>query len=165
MEEKHEEKREGAKEGFIENVGILNLKDVKEEDIEQMKRIKNVGVILAPKELIGKISAKIVSNVGVIVPYVEGMRLYIGKTSVNADMLRALEEPVDILQAGKLFIEQDVNPELILQKIKSFRNYGKTVVPTKETLGALMAKCIENMGKIEIGSRREGMEEEEEEEE
>ncbi|MEM3018974.1 MAG: hypothetical protein QXO92_01840 [Candidatus Bathyarchaeia archaeon] len=150
MEEKLEEGREESKEELIKNIGILNLKDVKEEDIERMKKIKNIGVILAPKELIGKISAKIVDNVGVIVPYIEGMRLYIGKTSINADMLRSLDEPIDILQAGQLVVEKDVTPELILQKIKSFRNYGKTSVPTKQTLGALMAKCIENMGKIEV---------------
>jgi hypothetical protein len=136
------------KEGIIENVGVLNLKDVTEEDIERIKGIKNVGLIIAPKELMGKISAKITENVGVTVPYIEGMRLYVGETSIGASTLENLEEPVDILQAGRLVFEKDVTPELILSKVKSFRNYGKTEVPSNAH-GALMAKCIENMGKIE----------------
>jgi len=136
------------KEGIIENVGVLNLKDVTEEDIERIKGIKNVGLIIAPKELMGKISAKITKNVGVTVPDSEGMRLYVGETSIGASTLENLEEPVDILQAGKLVFEKDVTPELILSKVKNFRNYGKTEVPSN-AYGALMAKCIENMGKIE----------------
>ena len=140
--------KEKPEEGIVKNVGVLNLKDVTEEDIERIKGIKNVGVIIAPKELIGKISAKITKNVGVTVPYVEGMRLYCGKTTINADTLRSLEEPIDILQAGKLVFEKDVTPELILEKVKSYRNYGKTEVPSK-AYGALMSKCVENMGKIE----------------
>jgi len=135
-------------EGVVKNVGVLNLKDLSEEEIERIKRIENVGMIIAPKELIGKISAKIAKNVGVTVPYVEGMRIYCGDTSINADTLRSLEEPVDILQAGKLVFEKDVTPELIREKVKSYRNYGKTEIPSNAH-GALMSKCLENMGKIE----------------
>jgi len=140
--------KEEPEEGVIKNVGVLNLKDITEEEIEKIKGIQNIGVLIVPEKFMGRISAKMTKNVGVIVPYVEGMRLYIGKTGISADTLKNLKEPIAILQAGKLVFEEDVTPELIQEKIKDYRNYGKTVVPPN-AYGALMSKCSENMGKID----------------
>jgi hypothetical protein len=63
------------REEVTENVRVLDLKDATEEDIEQLKEIKNVGVIIAPEGLISKVSSKILENVGIILPYKEGRRL------------------------------------------------------------------------------------------
>jgi hypothetical protein len=40
-----------------------------------------------------------------------------------------------------------VTKDLILQKVKSFKNYGKIMVP-KEAYGAVLARCEENIEKI-----------------
>jgi hypothetical protein len=133
---------EGAK-----NIGILDLRHATTEDIEKMEEMVNVGVIIVPEELVGKVSSKIKTNIGVIVPYVEGMRIFTGETTFNAAMLEALDEPISFIHAGELTIDSDVTPELIKNKIKSFRNYGETLVPAA-AYGALMAKCIENAGEI-----------------
>ncbi|KYH41438.1 MAG: hypothetical protein AYL32_005480 [Candidatus Bathyarchaeota archaeon B26-2] len=148
------EEEEGAETkieaGVLKNVGVLNLKDVPEEGIIGLRAIKNTGILIVPKNLMGRLADIKLENVGVFVPYVEGMRIYAGETLMNADMLKSLEEPISILQAGKLQISGDVTPELIMQKVKEIRNYGKITVPTKEIYGALMAKVTENMGKITI---------------
>ena len=141
--------RDGAidKEGYLENVGVLNLKDITKEELANIKGIKNIGVIIVPKALMGKFAAKLTKNIGVIVPYEEGMRLYTGKTIFDAETMRQFTTPIDFIQAGKLTLEDDVTPELISQKIQRFINYGKISVPTA-AFGAFMAKCEENMGMI-----------------
>lgn len=140
--------KEEPQEGIIKNVGVLNFKDLTEEEMEKIKGIQNIGVLIVPAKLIGRFSAKITKNMGVIVPYVEGMRLYVGETRINADTLKNLKEPIAILQAGELVFEKDVTPELIQEKIKDYRNWGETEVPPN-AYGALMSKCSENMGKID----------------
>ena len=130
------------------NIGILDLRHATAEDIEKMEKMVNVGVIIVPEELVGKVSTKIKTNIGAIIPYVEGMRIFTGKTLIDAAMLEALDEPISFIHAGALTLDSDVTPELIKTKIKSFRNYGSASVPAAAH-GALMAKCIENAGVIE----------------
>jgi len=148
--EPEKERPPEIKAGVLKNVGVLNLKDMTEEDLKDLKAIKNTGVLIMPKELIGRLAQLDVKNVGVLVPYVKGMRVYAGRTTINADMLKALEEPISIIQAGKMDISGDVTPELIKEKIAELRNYGKITAPTRELYGALMAKVTENIGKIVV---------------
>jgi hypothetical protein len=131
----------------IKNVGVLNLKDMSEEDIEEIPKIKNVGVIIAPKNHIGKLSAKPMENVGAIVPYEEGMVVYAGSTVLTSNTLEHLDKPIKIVQAGELTFANDVKENLILQKISSIKNYGMIIVP-KSAYGAVMSKCVENCGKV-----------------
>ncbi|MCD6445827.1 hypothetical protein J7L49_03475 [Candidatus Bathyarchaeota archaeon] len=139
---------EEEKKGIVENTGVLNLKSITEEGIEQLRKIRNVGVVIVPEKFVGKITAKM-ENVGVVVPYKEGMRIYTGKSKINADMLKNVEEPISILNSGKLIVEKDATTELISQKIKEIRNYGKIIVP-KLTYGVIASKVSENTGKIEV---------------
>ncbi len=132
---------------MTKNVGVLNFKDITEEEIEKMGDIKNTGVIIVPEELMSKISAKIVKNIGTVVPYKKGWRIYSGHTEIDSSMLEALDEPLEFIQTGHLGIQKDVKPELIKEKIKAFHNYGH-VQATEETYGVLMAKCMENYGHI-----------------
>ena len=140
-----EEKRE---EGVIKNTGVLDLKSITEEEIERIKGIENVGILVVPEKFLGKISAK-TKNVGIIIPYKEGLRLYSGKSTISDETLKSLEEPIGIINAGKLLIGKETTTELITQKIKEIRNYGKIIVP-KHVHGALMSKITENHGKIEV---------------
>ncbi|MCW4021221.1 MAG: hypothetical protein NWF14_08350 [Candidatus Bathyarchaeota archaeon] len=140
------ELKKKSKEGTMKNFGVLNLKDMTEEEVADIKGIKNFGMLVIPNKFIGKISAKI-KNFGMLIPYIDGWKLYAGKTTINAQMLEYLKEPLEFIQTGKLAFEDDVTPELVKEKIGSFRNYAKIVVPSK-LYGAVMAKCDENMGKI-----------------
>jgi hypothetical protein len=112
-----EEKRE---EGIIKNTGVLDLKSVTEEEVERIKGIENVGVMIVPEKFVGRISAK-TKNVGVVIPYKEGLRLYSGKSTINDETLKSFEEPIGIINAGKLLIEKKTTTELITQKIKDSR--------------------------------------------
>ena len=129
------------------NVGVLNLKNITEEELEKMADIKNTGVIIAPEELMGKVSAKVIKNIGTIVPYKKGWRIYSGHTAIDRSMLEALDEPLEFIQTGHMGIRTDVTPKLIKDKIKAFHNYGY-IQTTEETYGVLMAKCLENYGQI-----------------
>ena len=140
--------KEEKEEGVIKNTGVLDLKSITEEEIERIKGIENVGVMIVPEKFIGRVSAK-TKNVGVIVPYKEGLKVYSGKSTINNDTLKSIEEPMSILNTGKLLIEKKTTAELITQKIKEIKNYGKIIVP-KHVYGALMSKISENYGKIEV---------------
>jgi len=132
---------------MTKNVGVLNFKDITEEEIEKMGPIKNVGVIIVPEELMSKVSSKIVKNIGTVVPYKKGWRIYSGHTEISQAMLEALDGDLEFLQIGHLVIDPDVEPEMLKKKIKAFHNYGH-VQATEKTYGVLMAKCLENYGQI-----------------
>ena len=132
---------------MTKNVGVLNFKDITEEEIENMGAIKNTGIIIVPEELMSKVSAKIVKNVGTVVPYKKGWRIYSGHTEIDSSMLEAIDEPLEFIQTGHLDIHKDVTSKLIKAKIKAFHNYGH-VQATEETYGVLMSKCMENYGHI-----------------
>jgi len=136
-----------AVEKSTKNVGVLNLKDITTEELEKMGPIKNVGVIIVPEELMSKVSAKIIKNIGTVVPYKKGWRIYSGSTTINKSMLEALDEPLEFIQTGNLTIAEDVPEKLVKDKVKAFHNYGH-VQATEETYGVLMAKCLENYGNI-----------------
>ncbi|MCK5397620.1 MAG: hypothetical protein KAJ33_05165 [Thermoplasmata archaeon] len=129
------------------NIGVLNLKGVTEEELEKMGDIKNTGVIIVPEELMSKVSSKIIKNIGTIVPYKKGWRIYSGHTSISKAMLDAIDEPLEFIQTGHLEIDDDVSEKLIKDKVKAFHNYGH-INATEETYGVLMAKCLENYGDI-----------------
>ena len=144
----HEHHRHKKDEGeYMKNVGVLNLKNITEEELDSMKPIKNVGVIIVPEHLMGKVSAKIKSNVGVTIPYKEGWRLYSGSTEIDNSMLEALDEPLEFIQTGHMSISDDVDVDLLKEKVKAFNNYGHISAPN-HLYGTLMAKCLENSGHI-----------------
>ena len=142
-----DEEEERARAGVLKNTGILNFKDYTEEVIDELRTIKNTGILIVPKKLAGKILGK-AKNTGIIVLYTEGSKLYMGATVLDADSLKSFKKPVNITQLGKLSFEDDVTSELIKEKIESISNYGKINV-SKDIYGQLMAKVTENAGKIE----------------
>jgi vacuolar-type H+-ATPase subunit E/Vma4 len=134
-------------ESDMKNVGILNLKDITPEELDKMGEIRNMGIIIAPEELMGKISSKVTKNMGTIVPYRKGWRIYSGHTEIDSSMLEALDEPMEFIHTGYMSIAKDVTAVLIKAKVKAFHNYGH-ISATDETYGILMSKCIENYGEI-----------------
>ncbi len=132
---------------FSKNVGVLNLKDITAEELEKMGEIRNAGIIIVPEEYIGRISAKITKNMGTVVPYRKGWRIYSGSTELSKEMLEALEEPIEFVQTGYMEVSKDVTADLIKDKIRSFHNYGH-LFATESTYGILMARCLENYGQI-----------------
>jgi hypothetical protein len=111
--------KEEPQEGIIENFGVLNLKEISEEEIAQIKGFKNIGVLIVPEKFIGKISAKIAKNVGVIIAYIEGMRLYCGKTTISAETLENLEDPVDIIRLENLFLRKMFHLRLLKKRSRA----------------------------------------------
>ena len=101
------------------NVDILDLRNAAREDMEQMGGIENIGVILVSEELLGLMSLK--KNVGVVLTYRAGERIFMDKTRINITMLESLEEPIEFLHTRKLTISDDVTPDLIKENIKGFR--------------------------------------------
>ena len=132
------------------NLGVLNLKDITSEELDKIEDIKNLGVIIAPEELMSKVSAKVTKNLGTIVPYKKGWRLYSGHTIIDKAMLEALDEPLEFIQTGHLEFEDDVTPELVKDKVKAFHNYGH-VQANEAIFGVITAKCLENYGHISKG--------------
>ena len=104
-------------------------------------------IIIASEKYLSKVSKKVVANLGMIVPYVEGMRLYTGSTTIDASMLQALDEPIEFIQTGHLSFGDDVTVEMVKENIKGFSNYGHISAPER-IYGVIMARCMENYGHI-----------------
>ena len=131
----------------LKNLGVMNLKDIDGEGIENMKEIKNLGVIIVPEKYISKISEKVVKNLGIIVPFTEGMRFYSGSTEIDSNMLEALDEPIRILNTGSLSFKENIDGNLIKTKIEEIKNYGHISAP-EAVHGFVMSKVTENSGQI-----------------
>jgi len=56
----------------IKNVGLLDLTSMKMEELSNITAIKNVGAILVPESLVGKLASIMTKNVGLIVPLRDG---------------------------------------------------------------------------------------------
>ncbi|MFN8494225.1 MAG: hypothetical protein U0350_41890 [Caldilineaceae bacterium] len=56
----------------IKNVGVLDLTSMKAEELTNITAIKNVGTILVPESLAGKLASIMTANVGLIVPIPDG---------------------------------------------------------------------------------------------
>lgn len=111
-EEQHVTGDEGPRPGEIKNLGHLDLTSMKsEEDLDRIKSIENVGSILVPESLMGRLAGIPMKNVGSTIPIPEGenVRLLTGQMKLTGEALANPGGEEDVLVVtGQLIITTPV---------------------------------------------------------
>jgi len=124
-------------------VGVLSIdEDVTPELIqEKIAGIYNIGVINAPKELIGYIKSKVVKNVGVIREFSKDRVSVKGSKDITNNYLNSLKDGITLEIMGSVTMLDDIDTDLFKSKIKQIDLMGAASIREKyQTLFEEIAK-------------------------
>ncbi|QQK77398.1 hypothetical protein HUG15_18640 [Salicibibacter cibarius] len=131
----------------IGNVGVLNLLNTTEENLNDIEWIGNVGVVMVRKGK-GDILQKInIGNIGSVIEVEEGYQLIQGGLTITQQYLEQLVEPLRAVVLGALFIEKDVHGETFLERVKDIQLQGAAMVPN-EIRGTIESKIGDVQGAV-----------------
>ncbi|RCW41495.1 hypothetical protein [Paenibacillus prosopidis] len=124
----------------IENMGVLDLIEMKPEDLGAVSLIQNVGLILAPESLVGALMKIPQKNVGLTVtlPSTTGkIKLLSGQFTVNGEVFaNRLGSPEDILVVtGQIIITSTIETVGFKEVIVA----GQLIAPKKAESGLVAA--------------------------
>jgi hypothetical protein len=131
----------------IGNVGILNMLNTKEENLNDIERIENVGIIMVRKgkgHMLHKIN---VGNIGSVIEVEEGYQLIQGGLTITQQYLEQLADPLCTVVQGRLFVEKDVHAETFLECVKDIQLHGEAIVPN-EMRGTIESKISDAQGAV-----------------
>lgn len=90
---------QGATEGVISNVGLVDLRGASNEDIAKIKLIENAGCVLVPESRQGALLNVPKKNVGAVLPLPDGVnvRMLTGQLKMSGDALEVADDPDALL--------------------------------------------------------------------
>ncbi len=131
----------------IKNVGILDVRDIKEVLAKDITEIANVGMFIESDEsqIFLKNCEKV--NIGSTIRIPKDIKVITQNENVilDKDYLEGFLEPVVILINGSLIIKKDVDAKLINEKIYAIVVNGELVC-TKKLAGVIQSKGTINGG-------------------
>ena len=131
----------------IENVGVLDVRDIAEDLALDIAKIENIGMLIESDEsqVLLKNCEKV--NVGATVKIPKEVKIKVivqnGEMKIDKDYLEGLLEAVVIMVNGSLTIENDVDIKLFDEKIYSIIVNGKLVC-SKKLAGIVQSKGLVN---------------------
>ena len=134
----------------IENVGVLDVRDIAEDLALDIAKIENIGMLIESDEsqVLLKNCEKV--NVGATVKIPKEVKIKVivqnGEMKIDRDYLEGLLEAVAIMMNGSLTIENDVDIKLFDEKVYSVIMNGELVC-SKKLAGIVQSKGLVN-GKI-----------------
>ena len=132
----------------IENVGVLDVRDIAEDLALDIAKIENIGMLIESDEsqVLLKNCEKV--NVGSTVKIPKEVKIIAqnGEMKIDKDYLEGLLEAVVIMVNGSLTIENDVDIKLFDEKVYSVIMNGELVC-SKKLAGIVQSKGLVN-GKI-----------------
>jgi len=122
------------------NIGLLDLRKAKEEELKEISSVKNIGTVVVLEAQLSLISNIKQTNVGTVIALPEGVKLNIqnGMYTLSRNILEAMEDSVLLVVNGKLKIEPVADVQLMKKLYKVVVN-GKVIV-MEEDMGALSSK-------------------------
>lgn len=129
----------------IENVGVLDVRDIAEDMALDIAKIENIGMLIESDEsqVLLKNCEKV--NVGATVKIPKEVKIIAqnGEMKIDKDYLEGLLEAVAIMVNGSLTIENDVDIKLFDEKIYSIIVNGELVC-SKKLAGIVQSKGLVN---------------------
>ena len=130
----------------IENVNILDIRNVKEDLAKEICQICNIGFLIESddSQLLLKDCKKI--NVGANLKAPKDMEVvnYSGELEIIKEYM---EGKITIRNMGKLIFEEDIDASEFEEKVLSIINYG-LIIAQKKLIGIINSKLKENYGKV-----------------
>ncbi|MBI9030708.1 hypothetical protein JEZ13_01715 [bacterium] len=124
-------------------VGVLSIADDVTPELLQDKiaGIYNIGVVNAPKDLIGHLKSKIIKNVGVIREISHDRISIQGSKEITNSYLNSLKDGVTLEIMGSIAMLDDLDIDLFSKKIKEISLMGSASIREKyQTLFESIAK-------------------------
>ncbi len=131
-------------------VGVLNISDDVTPELFQEKigGIYNIGVINAPKELIGYVKSKVIKNVGVIREFSKDRVAIQGSKDITNNYLNSLKDGISLEIMGSVTMLADIDVELLKKKIKHIALMGAASI--REKYQAIFEEISEIQGSLRI---------------
>jgi len=144
--EGHGEKASSEEPGVIHDMGVLDLSSAKEaSELEYIKVIRNVGMVLVPEHLKAALSRASIHDVGAIVgiPQNAKLNLQMGQVRLSAEALAAGDADTSLFAVGQVVVTGKV--ESI--GYRDIRVAGQLFAP-RGSEAALGAKLSSVMGQV-----------------
>jgi hypothetical protein len=90
-----------------------------------------LGSVLMPRGHEASVVSRIMPLGGRVIPYDAAPQIFEGKDRLSAGYFELLEAPITLIVPGKLWIEDDVSPELLRQKVSGLVLEGKLYAPRR----------------------------------
>lgn len=124
----------------VENVGTLDLRTTRPEDIATLRRVRNTGLVLVAPGSRGALSGVAMENVGSVVEAGPDERLIVGPSiEFDGETLEAMDDGQSLIVVGIVHFGADATPALVSQKFTRLRLTGILFAP-KAVQGALVGR-------------------------
>lgn len=131
----------------IINIGVLDVREIKEEIAKEITEIENVGLIIESDESQGLLSHAKKQNIGlsIKIPIDKDIKLILnnGNMKVDKDYLEGFRGTLAIVVNGELRFTEDITNQLIDEKIYTILVNGKLILP-KSISGSVLSKATIN---------------------
>lgn len=129
----------------VTNIGLLDVRNIKKDLAEKIKKISNIGLLIESDESQELLQNCKKSNVGTTLKLSGEINTIKqnGDIELDREYLEGILEPVIILVNGNLTIKEDVDSKLINDRIYSVVING-TLICRKNLLGSIQSKGIVN---------------------
>ncbi|WP_427339428.1 hypothetical protein [Caloranaerobacter sp. DY30410] len=130
---------------IIENIGLLDTRNIKEDLAKNITKICNIGILIESDEsrLLLKNCEKVNIGCAVKIPKDIQMVTRSGDLKIDRNYLEGLLNPVAILVNGIVIFKEDVDSNLINEKIYCMIVNGRIVCP-KKLSGVIQSKSTIN---------------------
>lgn len=130
---------------IIKNVGVLDLRTTKEESVQDIERIENVGLVIYSPETAHIMSMLNFVNLGTSVEATGEFHMLTGQITLRGADLRNYKEPINLLITGQVIIKEDMEPEDVEKGIENLIVTGQIICPEK-VAPAIQSKLLNMTG-------------------
>jgi hypothetical protein len=124
----------------VENIGLLDLRGARPEDLQQVEWIKNVGAILIDPPLKGALTHIHLENVGTVVEVAPDCQVLVEPwQEFSRATLEAMTPGQKLFLVGMVLFRPDVPSELVAEKFAELHVVGVLMAPAG-VQGALLGK-------------------------
>ena len=128
---------------IIRNIGVLDLRNTREEDIEDIERVENVGLVLYSPDTAHLMSRLSFVNLGASIETPEDFRMITGQISLGGNEIKGYKEPVNLLITGQVIVKDDLDAKTIDEKIGKLIIAGQVLCP--ENIAPIFRSKLINM--------------------
>lgn len=119
----------------VENIGVLDVREIKEELAEKITAIENIGILIESDQSQVLLKDVKKANIGVTIKVPSDKNISIAKQNGSLEVDREYFEGIDgqivFLVNGELIFKNDIDLDLIKEKLFSILVNGELICPRK----------------------------------
>lgn len=136
---------------LIRNIGVLDARQAKPEQIKQIAKMENIGFLAVNPNNKADFLNISSQNIGKILELDDDYKFHVGKYNITRQMLEESDNGLKICMVGELTIDSDIPAELLKAKLLGFYLVGEANVPD-ELYGVFMSVAKDITGRVSKSS-------------